>query len=412
MDPYYHFVLAREGEKKYRSSVRSKQQLSEEEACPTGVGSCGELPGLPIAILATRIHKNLAGMYLCAVRDEERPRLERHEVRSQMEFCLQEAKKARLDLLREGKADTTLQTAIENARRSVVTRSLKDRDDADESESEPDESESGDVVCAAGSKRPREDEVAAVCASGPVRVEFKQVLSISFPYDVSLIQLPPFVTSDPFGKKEIRRLVTLIGAKPGAGKTVKAAQLTRTYHSLFPTHRIWGFCQTRMKDDEAWDGIPLEQKSLDFFKSKPAEEFFNAANPTLLIADDYDSIADKADQAWFISFLTIVCNIGRKQRVSLIVTTHELANFKQTSAITKAAEYVTVFPGHTIGGELEYFLCKKLGISRWIYHEIAAEERWVTFRMIAPYVCFTSTKAYIVPPLDPSKTRKKILAAD
>ena len=338
-------------------------------------------------------------MFLCAVKQEGVEHTAEEAAEAE-KIAFAEAKKARLCRDALGLKDTSALHA--------VTAGKKLASKADEALG-PDSDEEGDVVvpwrpeggavAAAGQKRYREEEhdEDAEPPEDPVKP-----LYVTLPIGSWFEQVPKFDPDDPEGNKTPLRLVQYVAASAGAGKTVYAASLARRYHRMWPDHPIWGVCKTQMADDPAWSGVPIRQLKLAQIQGDLKTKFGNTG--CCCIVDDWDS-EEGQNREIVKQFIKDVINLGRKMRISIIVTSHQINNYHETRDIIAEAEFITLFPEATMPAHLHYMCVKKLGITPDMYRRLIKKGRWVTIHTKAPMYILSERECDMITLVPPSDSK-------
>lgn len=359
-----YFVIAREGAAPKRSK---KEAIS---LGPGGAALCGALPGFPVALIKSEL-PDIDGAFLC-VKKKKNIEHTSQQAKEAAERTYLRAKRARLAREALGDKNTsTLQAAVSGGaiihdEDPLPLAGGKRRRDLDASYPRPPLPEEDD---------PDEEEEGEIHVQLPIKSWFEQV--------------PKIDPSDPFGDDEPIRIVQYVAASAGAGKTVYSAALAKRYHIMWPDKPIWGCCKTKMLNDRAWKGVPIVQKHVSEFLEAPPGAMSNDLELTfgndgcLLIVDDWDSYTGK-EKEMVQQLITDVINLGRKMRISIIVTSHQINNYHETRDIIAESDFITLFPEATMPGHLYYMCVKKLGIDPEVYNRLIKKGRWVTIHKKAP----------------------------
>ena len=215
-----------------------------------------------------------------------------------------------------------------------------------------------------------------------------------------IIKLPvgSFFESLPECKPDARTTAYIAG-KAGSGKSVFAAGLLRRYAKLFPGNPIYGACKTKIADDPAFAGIPIKQLPLSFFGGgKEGTPFdlkaaFNTSG-CMVLFDDWDS-CDKGDKHNILKVIADIFNLGRKMKISCLVTSHMLNNYNETRGIIHEANFITIFPQNELWQSVAY-LCSKLGVPKEVQADMRSMGRWVTIHNANPTYVLCESKAIMV----------------
>ena len=215
--------------------------------------------------------------------------------------------------------------------------------------------------------------------------------------------LPMYHMDDPAGDKSEYRTPWYIAGPAGCGKSYFTAKLIAKYAALWPDRMIYGICKTRMKDDKAYADLPIKQiplKMLAESKSSAAKSAKTSDKAgddetnrvkqlfgdygCMIVYDDWDTFRKKGERDLVLSMMQDTLNVGRKMRISVIVTSHRLANYHETKAIIEEAEFVTLFPMDTLRKRLEYLCCDCMGMTPESLERARKIGRWFTVHKRAP----------------------------
>ena len=202
-------------------------------------------------------------------------------------------------------------------------------------------------------KRKRYEDIEAAETASTPRARF-----IKLPPGSWFEQIPLYRMDDPRASKSEYRHTQYIAGPAGCGKSVLVAGLVKKFRRIWPDYPVFGVCKTRLEDDTAYRGLGIRQVPLAMMKKKEDDagghlkELFGDAG-CLLLFDDWDSFA-KTERVGVLQLMTDVLNLGRKMRISVIVTSHRITNYLETRAIIEESEFVTLFPQDTLRARLEY----------------------------------------------------------
>lgn len=396
-------------------------------------GGKTSLPGVPIAIVKSEAPA-LAGTFLCVVTDSLGGRTAKDSEAAE-KATLAAAREARKALQytggKDGSAIRALHAGVPGPRRpgagvdpegsyfgpvdpasSAAARRRQFADRVDErsaqpwrlgreEEDDPDESEDEDSAAPQPGKPP--------AALPPIPES--PVLALT---DTTFVKLPPNSWFEPLPlvkpedrqAKDAYRTTMYVAGRSGSGKSFWSAGVIQRYKKLWPSHTVWGICKTKMADDPAYAGLDVKQLPLAKLREYAAKQKAKAtrngggasgggadgeiidireafgSDGCLIIFDDWDSF-EKEDKAFVLAVIKDVQNLGRKLRISCIVTSHLLTNYMETRGIISEAEYVTVFPQHTMPQQLTY-LCAKLGLPKDVIASLRKKGRWAMLHNAAP----------------------------
>jgi hypothetical protein len=409
-------------------------------------GGKTSLPGVPIAIVKSEAPA-LAGTFLCVVTESLGARSAKDSEAAE-KATLAAAREARKALQyaggKDGSAIRALHAGVAGPRRpgagvdpdgsffgptdpasSVAARRRQFADRVDErsaqpwrlgpdtEEDDPDESDDEDSAPQPG--KPPAAKLPPVPES--------PVLALT---DTTFVKLPPNSWFEPLPlvkpedrqAKDAYRTTMYVAGRSGSGKSFWSAGVIQRYKKLWPSHTIWGICKTKMEDDPAYSGLGVKQLPLAKLREYAADQKAKASrngggasgggadgeiidireafgsDGCLIIFDDWDSF-EKEDKAFVLAVIKDVQNLGRKLRISCIVTSHQLTNYMETRGIISEAEYITVFPQHTMPQQLTY-LCNKLGIPKDVISTLRKKGRWSMLHNAAPLYLLSDSECELL----------------
>jgi hypothetical protein len=195
------------------------------------------------------------------------------------------------------------------------------------------------------------------------------------------------------------RLTEYAAGKAGSGKSVYSAGLIRRFTKMYPGRPVFGVCKTKLENDKAYAGLGIKQLPLGFFEGAGTGRAFDVekafgSEGCLILFDDWDSL-EKSDLLNIQGAIKDVLNLGRKLKISVIVTSHLLTNYNQTRGIIHEANDVTVFPKHELPQSI-YYLCLKLGLNKDVVARLRRKGRWVTIHNTHPCYVLSETEAEMI----------------
>ena len=309
--------------------------FEDEKRTPTGASS---LKGVPVAIVQSAI-SSLAGKFLTAV-------VPGFDVPEEHKRAAKRAFEERISKSTKGsRADAA----------AALLRAIHDTDDVAHIEGASnvtpgDHEEVDDKV---DKKRKRIRELQETEAAPVTRPRF-----IKLPAGSWFEQIPLYRMDDPLASKSEYRHTQYVAGPAGCGKSVLVAGLVSKFRRIWPDYPIFGICKTRLEDDKAYKGLGIRQVPLSMLSKKHDDssghlkEMFGDAG-CLLLFDDWDSF-EKKERALVLQLMTDALNLGRKMRISVIVTSHRITNYLETRAIIEESEFVTLFPQDTLRVKLMY----------------------------------------------------------
>jgi hypothetical protein len=211
--------------------------------------------------------------------------------------------------------------------------------------------------------------------------------------------LPTYRVKDPDAEKSEYRQSSYVAGPAGCGKTIYVATQIKAYKKIWPGLPVFGICKTRMEDDRGYKGLGIKQLSVEALrKSKKGKidikDMFGNAG-CLIVFDDWDSFDKGTDRAYVLALMQDVLNLGRKLRISVFVTSHQLTNYLETRPIIAEAESVTLFPRDTMRAAMSY-MATKIGLSKDIVARLPRKGRWVTCHKTNPMYLLSETEAELL----------------
>ena len=326
--------------------------LAREE--PTSKKDGRSLPGMPVALVQSD-NPRLAGTFLCAISPPIDSKTYAAAFSAAGQHALQEQRKRRRESRYVSEKDDSLSAA--QAASEVVSTGTAHPASACTAEDSPHFS-----------------------ALSPV----KHTRFLRLPPGSLFEPLPHVVPDDREGEKTPYRTAYYIPGRSGAGKSYYVAGIARKYHKLWPKHPIFVVCKTPVGNDPAFAGLELVQIPIARILANKLDVIDSFGySGAMVIFDDWDSFED-AERKAVLALMKDVLNLGRKQRLSTCVTSHQLSNFLETRSIISEAEFVTVFPQVTMKAHLVYLCEKRLGLDRDIVKRLEEKGRWATVHTSAP----------------------------
>lgn len=194
--------------------------------------------------------------------------------------------------------------------------------------------------------------------------------------DGKLEQLP--------SSKIIERL--FIAGASGSGKSTYTGNYINRYKKMFKDRDVFLF--TRNTEDKAVDKFkPIRIELNDELTEDPIE--LTEFNSSLVIFDDITTIPDKLIKNEVIRIREDLLECGRKENISVIVTNHNLLDYKNTRNLLNEATSVTFFPKGGGGtSQILGFLKRHCGMNNKEINKVMnLPSRWVTiFRNYPTYI--------------------------
>lgn len=186
-----------------------------------------------------------------------------------------------------------------------------------------------------------------------------------------------------------------IGAPSGSGKSTYVRNYAKQYNKLFPKNKVFLF--SKVKNDESLNGIKnLVKIKLDDDLIDDPIEVEELAN-SLVIFDDIDTLRDKEVKKSLKELQDDLLETGRHDNVHVLVTTHQLSNYRETKTVLNEAHFITVFPSSGSSHQIRYVLKNYVGLDNKDINKISKlNSRWVTVYKHHPQVIAYENGCYLV----------------
>lgn len=196
------------------------------------------------------------------------------------------------------------------------------------------------------------------------------------------------------------RSVAYVAGKAGSGKSKWSADFLLSYKKLFPARPLFGVGKQKLEKDPALAGLGIKQLKIGFFRetrvvgSEGGSGASGGAAPKfdveaafgdegcMILFDDWDSL-EGDDKRTIKNAIIDILSVGRKLKVSIVVTSHLLTNYAETRSIINEADFITVFPPCAQHHHLEYFLTN-CGIARDMIPSLKQRGPWITLHNTQP----------------------------
>jgi hypothetical protein len=199
-----------------------------------------------------------------------------------------------------------------------------------------------------------------------------------------------------------------VAGRAGSGKSDFSAGIIRCYRRAFPDRPVYGVCATELEKDDKYGGLGIIQVPLEVFsgaasaKGKKGEATGNkeldleeefGTDGCMILFDDWDALKGRT-RADVQHAIENILNLGRKMKISIVVTSHLLSNYTQTRGIIHEAGHCVFFPHNVMYKSLRYMLVEKLGMEEDMFQRINDEQaRWVDLHTAGPKFMLTETRA-------------------
>lgn len=194
---------------------------------------------------------------------------------------------------------------------------------------------------------------------------------------------------DPAMKAKNQREVLYVTGPSGSGKSTYSSAYAKQYHKLFPDDNIIMF--SAVSYDEAFAKLPLIRVVLDdTFIDKQLSEDRNTITledlkDSLVIFDDIDVIHNDEVKKLVQKLRDECLEIGRHQNISMIITSHQICNYKETKIVLNESNYVVVFPNSGAAGQIKDYFRRYAGFTKkQIDKFMSIKTRWLCFSKASP----------------------------
>lgn len=199
---------------------------------------------------------------------------------------------------------------------------------------------------------------------------------MNFP-DGTLVPIPNKI------KDQIDRLY--VAGPTGAGKSTWIGHYMAQYKRMFPKNDIFVF--SRLEQDKALDKYkPIHVKFDESIIENPikAEEL----RDSLCIFDDIDTIQDKVLNKAINNLKDDLLQTGRHANIYIVVTSHQILNYKRSRDVLNEANGVVFFPRASGQYAIKNFLKEYIGLGKdEVAKILRLPSRWVmAAKNYPPYI--------------------------
>lgn len=188
-----------------------------------------------------------------------------------------------------------------------------------------------------------------------------------------------------------------VPAPSGSGKSTFIGEYIRFLREMPKGKKRTIYIFSRVGEDEPLDKhknvvrVPLEE---EYFKQNPLniDDFKNS----ILIFDDIDTIMNKSVVKYLRSFRDDVLETGRHFDISIISTSHLIANFLATRTLINEANAIVLFPRGSSFAAVASFLDRYMGFTKkQIRYVEKLPTRWIWFWKEYPKYAIHEKGAFI-----------------
>jgi hypothetical protein len=201
-----------------------------------------------------------------------------------------------------------------------------------------------------------------------------------------------------------------IFGKSGCGKSIFVGNYMAEYQYTFEDNPI--YVVSRKSGDPAFEGVNYKHIDIDSFydeRTKKVSPLMTEDFPanSMVVFDDIDSIYPKVLMEGVQAMLKDLLNVARSKSISVIVTNHVGADYRNTRGILNEAANIVFYPEESNPDQIRYVLKKYGGVAQdQIQKIIDLPSRWVCLRAEAPKAVIYESGAYMLLPKAVKVTRK------
>lgn len=183
-----------------------------------------------------------------------------------------------------------------------------------------------------------------------------------------------------------RRDIIYISGPSGVGKSTVTSNFAKSYNKLFPDNEVFLF--SRKDEDPAFDKLKFLTR-IDFdetFIENPLHP--KDVQDSLCIFDDAHNYRGKLGKEIMNTQVELM-DLGRSYNVSVIITSHLIANFKQSRAILNELHGLVIYPAAGSYHQIRYALKTYMGVSNEFINKIMKlKTRWCYINKFPKYVVY------------------------
>lgn len=197
------------------------------------------------------------------------------------------------------------------------------------------------------------------------------------------------------------RCIDYTAGPSGAGKSTYVGGLIKRHRKLHPDARVIVYSRGKIDEDPAFKEIEggVEQAELGAHLVEAPLDITGLEKGTILVFDDVGTILDDKVKEAVHKIIMDCAEVGRKQGIYLIVTSH-LVNpndRKFGRVMLNEMQFLTLFPGGGNAHSVRYVLRQYLGLdSKQIQRILDSKSRWVRIHVHSPRWVLEETAAYII----------------
>lgn len=180
-----------------------------------------------------------------------------------------------------------------------------------------------------------------------------------------------------------RDTIAVIG-QSGAGKSTWIKKFVKLYKQLYPKRKA--YLISSKEKDPSLDDVKLKRIIINEESCKLLD--WNFFKKSILIIDD--SFFETEEQKCINKLMSDILQLGRQDKISLIVSKHILNNGMDTKLLKCECSMIVMFPNHSPRNHIINYLKMNGFKNKEIEDILATDSRYVAVRIQHPHVIFSS----------------------
>ena len=204
------------------------------------------------------------------------------------------------------------------------------------------------------------------------------------------------------------RITMFIAGCQNCGKSYYISQFLRQYRMLHPERPV--FLVTGLSEkDKHFEGFDLWKINLSHVPTLTLEDLRRRGpgaprTGSLVIFDDVDRITDDKVNKAVQKLISDILSNGRDHAtqagiadIDIIITNHEVNDYKRTKKLLTECNYVVLFPSATVGRQMKLII-DKIGVSKGIAKQITnyKTSRSLLIHKTYPMYCVMEDKVMLL----------------
>ena len=192
-----------------------------------------------------------------------------------------------------------------------------------------------------------------------------------------------------------------ISGPSGVGKTTFAIKYLIKYKSIWPDREIYMFSNKPMNKvfDLNNKEIPVPRHkhiipTKEYFEDKTLKDFSHS----LVLFDDVENISsDKEIQTHILNLLEEMLNVGRSYKITILIISHVLMNYRFTKNIISECSKIVMFPRSGVKSQYRNFMKRYLNFDYKFSDGILnTKSRWLVLNKNCPLMVLTKNELKIL----------------